>query len=483
MRELREEDKEQEGGYHSPKKKGTKKAIYLAIFFVILMMFFSLGALMSDEDGGSFFSRIPIVKDIKRLAESSDKKLNGEERGRINILLLGMGGDNHAGGKLTDTIMLASLKPDENKAALISIPRDMTIPVEGKGWQKINSINAYAEFNGEDGGEALSQAVSDVLKMPIDYYVKADFQGFIDVVDELGGVNVYVEDTLNDYQYPVKGREDADNYQSRYEHLYIEKGWQEMDGELALKYARSRHAAGAQGSDFARARRQQKILQAAKEKFQETNIILKPSLISNILNELKDHISTDLKIWEMIKLWEMGKNIDPDQVKNEVLDDGPSGLLSATKSEGGAYILVPRGGDFSEIQYKIHNIFTDPEESRGNKTQTRQVEDVKISIRNGTWINGLAGRTAIELEKEGFDVVRVANSSKKDFQSSVIYDLAFGEKTEALKILKERTGANVSFTLPQWLIDDIDRDVKNETNPQKPDFILILGKNANKEIY
>lgn len=466
----------------SKKKRGVKKATSLAIFFTILIVFFSAGALISGENGSSFLNRVPIVKDIKRLAESSSKQLTGEEKGRINILLLGIGGKNHAGGKLTDTIILASIKPKEKKVALISIPRDLAVPVEGRGWQKINSVNAYAEANQEDGGKALSQTLSDTLKVPIDYYVKADFQGFVDVINELGGVDIYVEDTLNDYKYPIKGKEAAENYEARYEHLHIEKGWQEMDGELALKYVRSRHAAGSQGSDFARARRQQKVLQGAKQKFKDTNLVLKPSLISNVLNEMNDHISTNLEIWEMIKLWEIGKNVTSSEIKNEVLKNGPDGLLTATKSENGAYLLMPRSGDFSEIQYKVRNIFSGPASNNDNNKERQKIDNTKISVRNGTWINGLASRMAIELEKSGFDVVRVGNSSKKDFQTSVIYDLAFDDKTEALKILKQKTDANVSFTLPQWLRDDIDKDVKEEEKPQKPDFILILGENAKQEL-
>ncbi len=486
MRDLKENDDNQKENNFSYSKKKTKikKIVYLVLFFIILILFFSVGSFISGENKDSFLNKIPIVKNVKRLAESSDKKLSGEERGRINILLLGMGGENHAGGKLTDTIILASIKPKEKKATLISIPRDLTLPVEGKGKQKVNSINAYAEFNEEDGGMALSQSLSDVLKMPIDYYVKADFQGFVNIIDELGGINIYVEQTLNDYKYPVKGKEKADDYEERYKHLHINKGWQTMDGKLALKYARSRHTVGAQGSDFSRAKRQQKILKAAKQKFSNTNIILKPSLISNILNELNEHISTNLKIWEMIKLWNLGKNIDTNKIKNEILDNSPSGLLAVSKTEDGAYLLVPKSGDFSEIQYKIQNIFSGPESKNEKDSQSQNIaKGVKISIRNGTWINGLAEKTAIELEKEGFDIVRVGNSSKKNFQTSLIYDLAFGEKTESLKILKQKTNANVSFTLPQWLIEDINRDVKKENNPEKPNFILILGKNANKEIY
>ncbi|MFW5888468.1 MAG: LCP family protein [Patescibacteria group bacterium] len=470
---------------NEPKKKKPNKFLkyflYIGIFFIVLITSFSTKVLISGQGGSYFFQHLPVVGNLKHLAESSEKKIKGEERGRINILLLGIGGKNHSGGELTDTIMLASIDPEEKKAALVSIPRDLTLPVAGMGRPKINSINAYAEQDGENGGVALSQALSDVLDMPIDYYVKADFQGFINIIDELGGVEVDVKHTLNDYRYPIKGKEADENYDDRYEHLYIEKGKQEMDGELALKYARSRKSMGAEGSDFARAERQQQIIQATKQKFQDTNMVLKPKLISDILNELNDHIDTNLKIWEIVKLWEIGKDIKIGDIEREVLDNSPNGLLASRINEEGAYILIPRNGDFSEIKYFIKNILSSSKENKGKEEKdekTVEIEDVKISVRNGTWINGLASRTSIDLEKLGFEVIRVANSSKKNFETSVIYDLAFEEKTEALKKLKEETGANISFNMPEWLKEDIDRDLKNEEDPEKPDFILILGQSA-----
>ena len=479
-----EQDQEEENS-STPKKgklkKITKFAAYLGIFFIFVIGVFSTNVLMSGQDKDSFLYNIPVVGNLKHMAESSGKKLKGEERERINILLLGMGGEDHNGSKLTDTIILTSIKPKENKASMISIPRDLTLPVAGRGWRKINSINAYAEYNGEDGGLALSQTLSDTLDIPIDYYVKADFQGFVDVINELGGVEVEVEDTLNDYKYPIQGREAAEDYNSRYEHLHIEEGKQEMDGELALKYVRSRHAQGPQGSDFARARRQQKVLQAAKRKFEDTNMLLKPKLISDIMGELGDHVQTNLKPWEMVKLWKRGKDIGPENIKKEVLDNGPAGLLAAQTTEKGAYILTPRSGDFSEIRYLVKKIFS-PEKDGGTEKEKKkaEVEGVDISVRNGTWINGLAGRTAMELEKKGFNVVRVGNSSKKDFETSVIYDIAFGEKTEALKALKEEIDANISFDLPKWLKEDINKDVEGEKDPAQPDFILILGRSADE---
>lgn len=456
----------------------TKTTIYISIFTVIAVMLFSSTMIMSNPNENSWVYKIPIIGQIKKLAESADKKLKGEDRNRINILLLGMGGKNHEGSYLTDTIMLASIEPSANKVALISFPRDMTVPMEGYGWRKINNVNAFAEFEDEgSGGVAISQALSDILQMPIDYYVRVDFDGFINIIDELGGIEVNVENTLEDYSYPILGMEQAEPYESRFEHLYIEKGLQEMDGSLALKYARSRHAYGIEGSDFARAKRQQKVIEAVKDKLLKKSNLFKPSLISGLVNEVNEHVKTNLKMWEIYKLWDLSKNINRENIINKVLDNSPNGLLVDMITAEGAYVLTPRSGDFTEIQYFVHNVFSDaPYEAK----EVVKVEKSTVEVRNGTWINGLASQTALDLEKYGFNVIRIGNCSHQNFQKSVIYDLTFGEKIESLTVLKDKTSANVSFTMPEWLKDDIENELAQETNPEQPDFILILGQDADE---
>lgn len=456
-------------------KRSLKISKYVTVFTVTLIFVFSTQVLMSDQSGTGWFSGLPIIKQLKNLAESADKDLKGEDRDRINILLIGMGGKNHDGGYLADTIMLASLEPSTQKVALTSIPRDLSIPIENMGWRKINSVNSYAEAdNPGSGGLATSQAVSDVLGVPVDYYVRVDFQGFVDIIDTLGGINVYVENTIDDPSYPVSGMEDSPNYSSRYEYLHIEKGWQKMDGSLALKYARSRHTPGVEGSDFGRAARQQKIMEAAKDEVLSMNTLLNPMKISGLINDVSSHIDTNLKLWEMVKLWNNFKDVKKENIVNKVLDNSTSGLLMDSKSSEGAYLLVPRSGDFSEIQYFINSVFTDaPEEQKTKIT----LEKATVEVRNGTWVNGLASKSAVDLERNGFTITRIANSSRQNFEKSVIYDLTYGEKMESLSVLKEKTGANISFGLPDWLVEDIKLDTENKNAPQ-PDFILILGQNA-----
>jgi hypothetical protein len=93
---------------------------------------------------------------------------------------------------------------------------------------------------------------------------------------------------------------------------------------------------------------------------------------------------------------------------------------------------------------------------------------------------GLANRASMDLEKYGFDIIGVGNSSRRNFDKSVIYDLAFGEKMKSLSVLKEKTGADVTFELPEWLKDDIAKEQEASEDKEKPDFILVLGQDADK---
>ncbi|MFH0956216.1 MAG: LCP family protein [Candidatus Falkowbacteria bacterium] len=448
---------------------------FILIFLLVVYIIFSFAG--TDEKSSSWFYNLPIISQIKHLVESAETKLKGESDDRINILLLGIGGKNHDGGLLTDTIMLASLKPSENKLSLLSVPRDLAVPIENMGWRKINSVNAYAEMKTPgSGGLAVSQTISDIFQIPIDYYVTVDFAGFEKIIDDLGGIKVNVENTFDDYAYPILGNENAP-WEERFEHLHIEKGEQIMDGQLTLKYVRSRHAYGIEGSDFARSHRQQKVLEAVKEKVMSLNILFKPTIISKIISDINENYSSNLKIWEIVKLWGLAKDVKNENITTRVLDNSPSGLLVDTIGEDGAYLLSPRSGDFAEIKYLVNNIFADAPATDKEKVKE---EKATVEVRNGTWINGLANKAALDLEKYDFNIVRIGNTSQQNFEKSVIYDLTYGEKIQALTILKNRTGANVALGMPQWLLDDLAKEISGETNPTQPDFILILGQDADE---
>jgi LCP family protein required for cell wall assembly len=385
-----------------------------------------------------------------------------------------MGGEGHDGAYLTDTIMLASLKPSTKQVALISIPRDLTAPVSG--WRKINSVNAYAEQQTPgSGGEATTKAIDELLQTPITYYIRVDFAGFERIIDEIGGVEINVENTFDDYTYPIEGQEDNPNYYSRFEHLHFDAGLQKMDGALALKYARSRHALGSEGSDFARARRQQLLLEAVKEKLLSRQTLLNPVILGKLINEFNKDISTNLSTWEILRFWDLFKDVKREQIINKVLSDAPDGLLVSSTGQDGAYILIPRSGNFAEIKNMVQTIFeTSPSKSLTNKVIEPITDEAKVFIANGTWITGLASKTSSTVAQYQFRVAGTGNAVERNYEQTVVYDLSYGQKNESLNILKKITGATQAFNSPAWL-------EQYKTGETKSDFLLILGTDANKQ--
>lgn len=453
-------------------KKQKKRISNFLILIIVIFIIFSGKIIMSSSGAIEWIENNNFFNTIKQLTPSLEKQLSGEEDDRINILLLGIGGEGHDGSYLTDTMILASIKPSTKDVSLISFPRDLVSPVND--WQKINSIHAFAEMKESgSGGLKTIESMEKLLDINIPYYVRVDFNGFSKIIDELGGININVENSFTDYQYPILGEENNEDYYSRFEVLSFKSGEQKMNGDTALKYARSRHSIGIEGSDYARARRQQLVLQAIKDKLLSSSFLLNPSTINKVLGELDNNISTNLEIWEIIKLWNIGKNIDKDNISNFVLNDAPDNYLIASRSEDGAFILVPKTGNYNNIIDLVKDIFkteNEKKEDLNNDIQIKYINtDSSVSVLNGTWINGLAGKTSAIIKQSGFSVFEVANAPERDYNQSTVYILNNQAKKD-FDILAEISNAEKSYKLPTWV-----EEYNNSSST--PDFILVLGTN------
>ncbi|HVZ12770.1 MAG TPA: LCP family protein [Patescibacteria group bacterium] len=311
-------------------------------------------------------------------------QLKSEKSGNINILLLGRGGGTHDGPDLTDTMMLAMINPDKNRADLVSIPRDLWIPsILSDKAGKINSVYADGQKINNQGLFLTKAIVEKVTGQNIDYAVVIDFSGFVKLVDYLGGIDVNVASTLDDYNYPIEGKE-TDNcghqdtdiqeytatvsaeqdlwqyFSCRYKHLHVEAGTQHMDGETALEFSRSRHGVGEEGSDFARSRRQQEVISAIRTKVLSLGIILNPVKVLGIFNIVKDNINTDIQVSEFDDFINLARRMQNAKIQSFVIDSddnlrGTYGLLTIpepTADKQFQFILAPRVGDgnFTEIQ-------------------------------------------------------------------------------------------------------------------------------------
>jgi LCP family protein required for cell wall assembly len=443
-------------------KKTGKKTLSLKLFFypfIFLFIFFVVFTCQIIFSGNSIIDTISKMNIFSNysLAVSKDKLLNGEKEDRINILLLGMGGEGHPGPYLTDTIILASLKPSENKITLISIPRDLSIPIPGYGWRKINNANHFGEIKEPgQGAKYASDVVSQLLNIPVHYYVRVDFSGFEKLIDELGGIKVTVDNSFVDNQFPTN------DY--GYQTVSFTAGVQKMDGQTALNFARSRHGSNGENSDFARSKRQQKVLQAIKEKALSFSTFLSYNKISALFELYHDHVSTNLQMWEIFKFAQMAKNFDSSKITNIVLDNGPDGLLYSTNI-GGAYLLLPKDMSFGELRQVVKNALEPA-------ATTQPQELVKLEIQNGTKIEGLAYKTSLELKKTGYKVIKIGNAQIQNYEKTIIYDLTRGQKDEALEDLKSKFGADIYDQLPENL--NIENDI---------DFLIILGQNLNKTAF
>lgn len=349
-------------------------------------------------------------------------KLKGEGDGRINILLLGIGGGKHSGPNLTDSIMLVSINPINKSIALLSIPRDLYVQIPKNGYGKINSVHAIGEENKKQkgGGPALTkEVVSETLDLPIHYFLRMDFDGFKKFVDALGGIDVYVEKSIYDPYYPAP---DMIHFQP----FSISSGYYHMDGELALKYVRTRETT----SDFDRSRRQQQVLKIIKDRVFSLDILANPKKVSSIIKILGDHLRTDLQVWEIERLITLSKDFDSSKIATKVLDSGSNGLLTASSSEVG-YYLVPKSGNFKEIQNFVHQYLKEP---------YLEKEEAKIEIQNGTGSPGLAKEVASDLKSYGYIVTSVKNASSLS-SKTIIYDYTNGQKPITLEFLKKRLNA------------------------------------------
>ncbi len=323
------------------------------------------------------FSQVaPTATRVLLQSTSSLKETNG----LTNVLLLGIGGGNHDGPNLTDTMMLANINAKANKVTLVSIPRDLWV---SRLSEKINAV--YADGQDDTPPDGLSLAKSEVAKIigqPVHYGFRIDFQGFVKAIDEVGGVEVTVDRTLDDYLYPIEGKENetcghtdaeikdytknaSDSsalafFPCRYKHLHFDPGKQHMDGKTALEFVRSRHSVGAEGSDFARAARQQKVIEAFRVKIFSLETIFNPNRLANLYNILRNSIDTDIKQEEIGLFLKLAPQLKNAQIENAVLDYGdsltgrPGLLMNAPYSAQYSYsaALLPRIGDgnFSEIQ-------------------------------------------------------------------------------------------------------------------------------------
>lgn len=356
-----------------------------SIFKILALAFGILGALI-------IFAQLFGLTDLLFKAPKAivnlitDSGLQSDNN-RINILLLGIGGEGHEGPNLSDTMILASVEKHGRDIALINIPRDLWAPDINS---KINAAYAFGEEKNGNGLEVTKSTISHLFGIPIHYSLRLDFSGFTKAIDLVGGLSIEVENSFTDARYPIAGLEDDtcgieieekggltyfkdatgsavllteenNPFECRYETIKFTEGQVRMDGETALKFVRSRHGTNGENSDFARSARQEKILTAFRQKVFSTETLLNPKRTIELASTLGRSLDTDIesdKIPLFVKLVQKAKNatvrrIVVDSGRDEsVLEDGNPANF------GGAFALVPKNNSWQELaEYVQGEIF------------------------------------------------------------------------------------------------------------------------------
>ncbi|VVA43897.1 Cell envelope-related transcriptional attenuator [Candidatus Roizmanbacteria bacterium] len=296
----------------------------------------------------------------------------------VNILFLGITGNGREGPNLSDSIIVFSYDLKTNQMTTISIPRDV--------WSealrdKINSAYAYGEAKKKGSGFILAKAeVETIVGQPIHYATAVDFSQFEELIDFLGGIEVNVEKTFDDYAFPIPddslkeppacGHSEEDiqkfteSYPSeeeiwkyfpcRYKHIRFDEGITLMGGETALNFARSRHSIGSEGTDFAREKRQQKIIEGIKNRliaFAKKPNISQYQLLYDLTNKLVKRDINNQQLAVIFKNIVFRKNFTQDKILlSEDFFINPETNLSRFD---GLWVLIPVDDDIKIVHRYI----------------------------------------------------------------------------------------------------------------------------------
>ena len=316
--------------YDKPEKKKKGVAEYLMVGFVVVLI-----AIVAIAAYAHF---APAMKEVpNRVAEGFDQD-------RVNILLIGIGGDAHPGeGKdLADSIILVSLKPSTRQAALISLPRDLYVPMDkGVGMQRLNAAHSLGDrmaFKGRGPG-FLVHTVQGVFGQPVHAYARIDFKAFENVIDALGGIDVYV-------------------YRSFYDDLFkdgFEQGWHHLNGDRALRYARYRYIQGFEGNNFGRELRQQQVVDAIRDKMKDLDASQVLRLAKLAMSSSK-FTSTNLTTPQMVELYSTFRNTSRADVRHVSLKKFTK-IIKLTDPRLYGEAVAPPKNDYTKIREVVRTVF------------------------------------------------------------------------------------------------------------------------------
>ncbi|MBK8988550.1 MAG: LCP family protein [Chloroflexi bacterium] len=344
------------------------------------------------------------------LVTDAVKPWSGQER--VTILMLGIDqrcdedGPNH-----TDSMMLVTVDPVGLSAGILSLPRDMWVEIPGVGVDRINQANYYGEaYEYPGGGAALAvETVEAFLGVKIDYYATVNFDGFVTVVNEIGGIDIVVPEAIDDPTYPDRCY--------GYEPFQIEAGDQHLDGASALKYARTRATFG---GDVDRAGRQQAVVLAVRDRILSLNML--PTLVGRapvLWQALQANVRTDMSLEEALQLALLVQDIPRSSIKTSVINYD---YVYAETTPDGRQVLVPNRENIRQLRNELFTPPVIPTPEIQNLPGLMAAENARVAVYNGTPVFGLASLTETYLKTQNVNVTAVGNADAATYRATQIID-------------------------------------------------------------
>ena len=377
---------------------------------------------VAEKPGDGDVDSTPEPTDIPQAALPTPEPWDGVSR--ITILVMGLDYRDWEAGETShsDTMILFTMDPLNQTAAILSIPRDLWVAVPGFDYEKINTAYYLGELNNLPGGGAslAAKTVEEFLGIPIDYYAQVDFQAFIDFIDNIQGVRL-------DLKEPIT----LDRL-GKWNTVTLPAGVVTLPGDYALAYVRTRYT---EGGDFDRAARQQEVIMAIRDRILEFDML--PSLVANapqIYEDLSAGINTNMSLNQVIKLAWSAMDIDRDNIQQVIISNE---YVTLGKSPTGLDILVP-------IPDKIRLLRDDVFDTggavgpvaEGDLLNLVAAESARVSVRNGSYLGGLEVTTAEWMKAQGVNVVEQTSADYTVYSSITI----FNAKPYTLKWLAETAG-------------------------------------------
>ena len=327
-----------------PKATRSQSALEIALFIVFGLLIVLAGVALYTSNSQKY-------KEVPNTIAA------GLRSDRINIVLFGIGGDNHPRhDQLADSIMFVSLKPSTKQAAVVSVPRDLWVRIGAYGSHRINYAHEVGGQSGYPGAGPglLCDTVARVFNQPVHAFVRVDFSAFEKLIEDVGGVDVYCQRGFYDYLF----------------HDGFSQGWHHLGGKRALAYARYRYVIGPEGDNFARELRQQQVVSALRGKLQR----LSPQSALQFFQAattLSNATETNLTTGQMVTLYRLFHDVRPQNIRHVSLKPLTEIFEVTRLAEPGEAVRVPNG-DYSAVRGLAANIF-------GSEQQISTEDQIRVA--------------------------------------------------------------------------------------------------------